>query len=271
MAALLTISEFSCVTHLTVKALRHYHDVGLLRPAEVDTVTGYRLYATAQVPAAQVIRRFRELEIPLDDIRAILNSDRPTVSDEVMLRHLDQMRFKLEQTQSTIASLHDLLEGRNTAVPTERRTLVGVRVLAILDRVEWDETETWLAAALTELHEAADDAGIAVAGPDGALYSAEFFEMHHGEVIAFVHASGTFERTGRTEPLDLPTREYAITMHEGSFADIDRTYGALGTYVIERAIGGLGPIRENYIVTTAHTSNPSELRTEVCWPVRSED
>ena len=45
MDVLLTIGEFSKMTYLSVKALRHYHDVGLLEPALVDPATGYRHYA----------------------------------------------------------------------------------------------------------------------------------------------------------------------------------------------------------------------------------
>ncbi|WP_410623475.1 MerR family DNA-binding transcriptional regulator [Amycolatopsis sp. cmx-8-4] len=42
MRAGLTVGEFSRVTHLSAKTLRHYHDVGLLEPADVDPATGYR-------------------------------------------------------------------------------------------------------------------------------------------------------------------------------------------------------------------------------------
>jgi DNA-binding transcriptional MerR regulator len=74
MGALLTIGEFSRVTHLSVKALRHYDDVGLLQPADVDASSGYRHYASAQVPIAHVIRRFRDLDMPLEQIRAVLEA-----------------------------------------------------------------------------------------------------------------------------------------------------------------------------------------------------
>ena len=63
MDVLLTIGEFSKMTYLTVKALRHYHDVGLLVPALVDPTTGYRRYTTSQVGTAQAIRRFRDLDM----------------------------------------------------------------------------------------------------------------------------------------------------------------------------------------------------------------
>ena len=59
MSTYLSIGDFSRATHLTVKTLRHYHQIGLLEPADVDPHTGYRRYTTDQIPTAQVIRRFR--------------------------------------------------------------------------------------------------------------------------------------------------------------------------------------------------------------------
>jgi DNA-binding transcriptional MerR regulator len=67
---MLSIGDFSRVTHLSVKTLRHYHEVGLLEPAEIDPSSGYRHYALAQIPIAQVIRRFRDLEMPVECRRA---------------------------------------------------------------------------------------------------------------------------------------------------------------------------------------------------------
>jgi DNA-binding transcriptional MerR regulator len=62
------------MTFLSVKALRHYHEVGLLPPAEIDSDTGYRRYQVEQVPVAQVIRRLRELGMSLDDVRAVIEA-----------------------------------------------------------------------------------------------------------------------------------------------------------------------------------------------------
>src|SRR3954470_14534611 len=70
MDVLLTIGEFSKMTYLSVKALRHYHDVGLLEPMLVDPATGYRRYGASQVGTAQAIRRFRDLDMPIDEVRA---------------------------------------------------------------------------------------------------------------------------------------------------------------------------------------------------------
>jgi DNA-binding transcriptional MerR regulator len=52
MAAGLTVGDFSRATHLSVKTLRHYHQVGLLEPTTVNPDTGYRYYSAGQIPAA---------------------------------------------------------------------------------------------------------------------------------------------------------------------------------------------------------------------------
>ena len=70
-----------------------------------------------------------------------------------------------------------------------------------------------------------------------------------------------------TCPLEIPAAELAVAVHRGSHADLDQTYGALGTYVAEREIGVDGPIREHYLVTEFDTDDESSYVTEVCWPV----
>jgi DNA-binding transcriptional MerR regulator len=87
MLGSLTIGDFSRVTFLSVKTLRHYHQAGLLEPAEVDPVTGYRRYTSAQIPIAQVIRRFRELDMPLDDIGRVLRAPDPTTRSQLIAAH----------------------------------------------------------------------------------------------------------------------------------------------------------------------------------------
>ena len=69
---MLTIGEFSRLTHLSVRTLRRYHEAALLDPAVVDETTGYRYYSVDQIPTAQVIHRLRELDVPLSDVHLSL-------------------------------------------------------------------------------------------------------------------------------------------------------------------------------------------------------
>ena len=66
MTSRLPIGDFSRATHLSVKMLRHYHEIRLLEPVDVDGDTGYRRYAAEQIVTAQIIRRFRDLDMPLE-------------------------------------------------------------------------------------------------------------------------------------------------------------------------------------------------------------
>jgi DNA-binding transcriptional MerR regulator len=68
----LSIGRLARLTGLSVKALRHYGEIGLLPPAEVDTSSGYRRYAPAQVERGRLIRRLRDLDVPLPAVRTIL-------------------------------------------------------------------------------------------------------------------------------------------------------------------------------------------------------
>jgi DNA-binding transcriptional MerR regulator len=261
---LFTIGEFSTATHLSVKALRHYHDVGLLEPVAVDPATGYRSYSVAQVPAAQIIKRLRDLEMPLDQIGVVLDAAERGDTDErdrVILGHLEQMERRLEETQASVASLRGLLEGRPTELVVEHRTLPALDVLAVRGVVTWDETEAWLDQSFARLHAALDAAGLEPAGPDGALYPTGFFEAHAGELLAFVPVPNPVDAGEGLEAVTLPAVAVAVAVHEGSFDEIDRTYATLGAHVASRAIGAPGAIREHYL---------DDTRSEVAWPVAED-
>src|SRR6201987_149043 len=100
MSVLITIGDFSRMTHLSVKALRHYHDVGLLEPAKVDRSSGYRFYEADQVPIAQVIRPFRDLGMPVDEVKEVLTAPEVTTRNQVIVAHLERMEEQLAETQA---------------------------------------------------------------------------------------------------------------------------------------------------------------------------
>jgi DNA-binding transcriptional MerR regulator len=252
--ALLTIGEFSKMTYLSVKALRHYHDVGLLEPAAVDPVSGYRRYASSQVATAQLIRRFRDLDMPLDEVRQVLQAPDLAARNRALLVHLERLQQQLERTELSVASLQELLTNEPRPVPdVELRRLPAIRVVATHAIVDFAEAAAWLEPAFADLHGSIDSQGIAAGGPDGALYSDEFFEESRGEVTAFVPVSGD-----AADVVALPATSAAVLVHDGPFVDLDQAYGALGAVVAERGIGGPGPIREHYL---------APARTEVCWPI----
>src|SRR5271154_805444 len=110
MTAGLTVGEFSRMTHLSVKALRHYHQMGLLEPAEVNPDTGYRYYLSDQIPTAQVIRRLRNLEMPVAEVKEVLAATETSVRNAFITAHLDRLEEKLSKAHSAVESLRNLLQ-----------------------------------------------------------------------------------------------------------------------------------------------------------------
>src|SRR5580698_3987912 len=235
MATMLTIGDFSRMTHLSVKALRHYHDMGVLEPAAVDPFTGYRSYDTSQVGSAQVIRRLRDLGMPLDSIAAVLAAPDLEARNSEIAAHLTRMERQLEQTQASVAALRALLTGPAVRPAIELRTIAAVTALAVREVVDAAELNDWGSEVTAFVPVAADAAGL--------------------------------EPTGSVRLLVIPAVEAAVAVHEGAFSEIDRTYAAVGEVVAERAIGVDGPIREYYLVSSADTDDVAKHRTEVCWPV----
>ena len=66
------IGRFSKSCRLTIKALRHYDEIGILKPAYVDTATGYRYYQQHQAKTAVLISMLRSLDIPIPTIKNLL-------------------------------------------------------------------------------------------------------------------------------------------------------------------------------------------------------
>ena len=164
MPATLTIGDFARATHLSVKALRHYHRIGLLVPAEVDRPSGYRHYATEQISTAHIIRRFRDLDMPLDEIADVVATDDLDARNQLITSHLDRLEQALGTTQSAVRSLRDLL-GSSTPPSIELRSVAATRAAAITAIVDAAEFGPWFRGAFGEL-----DATLAASGvrPGGA-------------------------------------------------------------------------------------------------------
>lgn len=113
---LLPIGRFARLAGLSVGALRHYDELDLLRPAEVDRSTGYRRYRRDQLATARTIARLRELELPLDEIRRILALDDPAGQRARIAAHRRRIEARTVRLQRVLHQLHHLTERREPLV-----------------------------------------------------------------------------------------------------------------------------------------------------------
>jgi len=263
----LTIGDFSRVTHLSIKTLRHYHEVGLLEPAAVDPSSGYRRYTLAQVPIAQVIRRFRDLEMPVDRVREVLATRDLPARNRLIAEHLSTLEKRLADAQAAVASLKGLLFASAGPIAVELRVVPATRALAIQATVTRADLLAWWRGALGELEAVVSTRALTRTGPSGGMFATAIFQHDQGEATVFVPVAEAGRPVGRAAGITVPPAELAITVHRGSYADIDVTYGALGSYVTHHALSMEGPVREHYVIDGRTAADPVEWRTEIGWPV----
>ncbi|MGO1974394.1 MAG: MerR family transcriptional regulator [Propionibacteriaceae bacterium] len=115
---LLTISAFGQLVGLSSSALRFYDECALLEPAAVDGRTGYRFYSEAQQREALLVRRMRDIEMPLPQVRAVLAA--PAAEGAATLRaHLAETEQRADRARGVVEELVRALQDRDAATPDE--------------------------------------------------------------------------------------------------------------------------------------------------------
>lgn len=92
-----TVKDAAAITGVSIRTLRYYDEIGLLKPAKV-TETGYRLYDSKAIERLQEILFFKELEIPLENIRKIM--EHPAAMDAIMQSTGTAAKLKPEQDEN---------------------------------------------------------------------------------------------------------------------------------------------------------------------------
>ncbi|MCW2688686.1 MAG: MerR family DNA-binding transcriptional regulator [Mycobacterium sp.] len=264
----LTIGDFSRATQLSVKTLRHYHDVGPLEPDFNNPGNGYRHYSPAQVPVAQVIRRLRDLDMPIPEVKAVLGADDATERNALIAVHLNRLEDELARTRAAVDSLRKLIEGPRTPPRIEHRTIAETPAIAVSAVVEGADILAWWQGALGELYATVQATqGLRATGPAGGLFAGGLIEDEHGQATVFIPVEGSARTIGRVQPFVVPGAEVAVMMHRGDLADVDLTYGALGTYAAEHELSVDGPLRETYLRDAHDSADPARWETEIGWPI----
>jgi DNA-binding transcriptional MerR regulator len=277
------ISDFSRLTRVTIKTLRHYDRLGLLPPAFVDPVTRYRWYAAAQVPRLHRIRALRDLGFSLEGIAAILAGNGGGRALRAVLERrrgeiagqMEEDARRLAQLDATLADLDETEPAMLDAVVQE---LTPLRVAARRARVaDLDRG----AEDLFEAVEAdAASAGIRAPGPPLLLYHDRDHRELDADVEAAVPVLPGARAAGNSTLRTLPGHPAACIVYRGDYdqwAGIAR--GLLG-WLSSRGLAPAGPVREVYLQFSARdpaglglparfvVARCEDLLTEVQIPVR---
>jgi DNA-binding transcriptional MerR regulator len=264
------IGEFASAGRVSVRMLRHYDALGLLRPARVDAVTGYRLYEAHQLSRLNRIVALKDLGFTLAQVQVILDEKVSTAELQGMLR-LRQAELesqiavdsaRLRQVEARIRSIEN--EGAMPTHDVQIKQIPAVRVAELTGLARDFEPGSIgpvVGPLFSDLAARIRAAGVTMMCPGVAYYD----ETPDG---ILVHAA--FPVTAEPDGYDfavveLPGIERAATIvHHGAMDQVMPTGQALARWIDENGYRPLGLLREVYLDVTGGQENwVTELQTPV--------
>jgi DNA-binding transcriptional MerR regulator len=253
--ARIPIGRFARLTGLTVKALRHYDAVGLLRPASVDPQTRHRRYAADQLDRGVRIGRLRALDLPLEQVAAVL--DAPDGGRARLAAYRRDVEARLARDQRILHRLSHLME-EDEMTHTETAP-AGLP----------PEEERRLAAELfNEVWELLERTGRTEADDDRMLHAAHASRHHWGRVggptqlaIGEWQCARVYSVLGRAEPALHHARRCAAIAAEHEVEDwlIASAHEALTrAYTVAGDRAAAAAERERAVAVCARITDPEE-------------
>jgi DNA-binding transcriptional MerR regulator len=267
---LLPIGMFSRASLLSIKTLRAYHEAGILVPAQVDRFSGYRMYTADQLADAAIVRRLRSLDLPLEQVRQVLQARDPDFTREILAQHQIAMQARLSETERIVAELQSGV-APVTHTPVHVRDEPAVHCLSIRAKVREADFGDWVYEALQALFDIVHQSEVPLAGVAGTLYDPEITDDEGETVEAFVPIAEPIAvpRSARDVRLsEAPAVKAAVLVHAGDYASMGDTYRTLGAWVARHAEPSGERIREWYRVAPWATEDVAAFRTEIAWPIK---
>jgi DNA-binding transcriptional MerR regulator len=265
----LRIGPFSRASSISVKSLRAYHEQGILVPSAVDPATGYRAYAAEQLFDAAVLRRLRDLDVPLRQVRQVLDARDPAVTEQVLAAHARVMHERLAQTARIIDELQRGLQHPLVHTPVHVHEVPPQHALAVRATVPQAEFGLFLGEAFPRLFTLAERLGAVPVGPPAGRYPQVLSDDGSEDATALVPVAAPIEVPAATGCVlsDVPGGAKAVAVHLGRYDTIGDTYRLLGGWVATNATPRDGDVVERYLVGPPGPDD--EYRTEIEWPVEA--
>lgn len=264
------IGEFSCITRLTVKTLRYYHEEGLLLPARIDAFSGYRYYNQDSIEQARVITILRSFDFSIAEIKHVLcecseDEDLCTILAK-KARMLDESLKSLQLKQRRITQILSYIEEQKIMNANQNiiiKDCPAELVATIRYRGKYQEIGRYFGRLFKV-------AGGKITGKPFALYhDAEYREddadIEAGFAVRTVVAGdGIGYRT-------LEAYRCLSVVHKGAYDSLSASYAKLTTRMKELGLVSASPIREIYLKGPGmiFRGNPRNYLTEIQMPIEN--
>jgi effector-binding domain-containing protein len=269
----LKIGDFSRLSRTSVKALRYYDEIGLLKPVEVDRFTGYRYYSADQLPKLNYIAALKNMGLSLDEIATLINNDlTPSQMRDIFILKKADLQQRVNEEQHRLGLVEKLLQQieKEGTMPDYQVVIKRVEPQTIASIRAVLPTYSDIGQLYAEIFSYLGSQGITKpAGPTLFIcYDAEYKERDV-DVEAGVPIAAALPNSNRIKVYELPGMvQAACTIYQGPYEDIGNAYNAIMSWTESNGYQITGPDRELYLTSPADTENPSQCVTEIQFPVK---
>jgi len=267
---MLKIGDFSRLSRVSVKALRYYDEIGLLKPVEVDRFTGYRYYSADQLPRLNRIVTLKDLGLSLEEVSQLLDESLTADRTMAILRAKQtEIEQRLLDGQGQLAKLEEWLKTveKEVKMPAyevvikkvDRQTVVSVR----------DVIPTYgdVGQLFGEVFGYLGSQGVAPIGPPLAIYHDGEYREKDVDVEVAVPVAGKVPGNKRVKYQELPAvARMACAIHKGDYSGIGQAYNAVMSWVDKNGYRVTDCNREVYLQGPGQ-GDPASYVTEIQFPV----
>jgi effector-binding domain-containing protein len=269
---MIKIGEFSKLSQVSIKTLRYYDEMNLLKPIEVEKSNGYRYYSASQLPRLYRILALKDLGLSLEQVAQVLNEGVSPEQLRGMLRlkyaelqqHLAAEQARLQRVEvwlNTITQEGAMSDYNVVIKQIEPQLVASIRdtlpAYPAISRL-FDELHGYLARYSTD----------SLAGPATAIWHDHEYKTCDIDAESVIPLKRALPAGERVKVYELPAALVASVVHKGSFNTCSQAYSAIGRWIETNGYRIVGPNREIYLYCTQPVRPDDETYvTEIQFPV----
>lgn len=270
---MLKIGDFSKLSRITIKMLRHYDEIGLLIPKHIDTLTSYRYYSEEQLPVASRIVALKEMGFKLGTIEEILKvyHDANALTEFLRVKKIEvqaeanELNQRLKILENTIVRLRK--DETAMLYNVVLKVLPERYVASIRKTIPAYDQEGMLWMTLNK-----ETAGMNLQMAENcyslAMFHDEGYKEKDVDVEIQVAVKGKYSNTESVVFKTVPEVEIASSTYKGSYDQITEVNQAVANWVNDNGYQFSGAMFCIYHVSPGQTQNQEEWVTEVCYPIK---
>jgi effector-binding domain-containing protein len=266
------IGDFSRLSFVTVKALRYYDEIGLLKPVKVDLFTGYRYYSADQLPKLNYIISLKNLGLALEEVATMVNNDlTPHQMRDIFILKKGEIQQRVKEEQRRLEQVEKLLHQieKEGKMPDYQIAIKKVEPQLIASIRDVLPAYGHVGQLYGQLFQHLYGHGGRPSGPTIYICHDQEYKEKDVDIEAGVPVARAIPGSDRVKVYELPGLEQAAcTIYRGPYENIGEAYSAIMSWIESNGYQITGPDRELYLTSPADTKDPAQYVTEIQFPVK---